>query len=320
MKKLLTCALLFLCVCCAKKEPGKDAEDPIANDKVADLDRLYIDRLAEAFDMRDPDTGFLDLDDCDGFLWNVGKYAAALKVVGVKVTATEFADQPGKFDRRPAPCWTPEGGDKGAKTTWSGDMGKGLLAYAWSKKDLGLLSRHISYGEAHSAVVEGFPRWQMGDPHQDVRVWYSPAQVGLAYRIRLALGGPSNVWKMIRNTYPKGLTDYQAHLQVWDIVLNGQVATELGDVDGIPHSGDEDQITGKMFNRLQEQAAREPRNPFFAYALGVYTGNLDTAVDLCLDLDMPHGEYVRCKHPDACILADWLYTCGEVLKRFGRHD
>jgi hypothetical protein len=72
-----------------------------------------------------------------------------------------------------------------------------------------------------------------------------------------------------------------------------------------------------MLARLREHADRDPRDPLFAAALGVYTGDMGPALDACLAGDQYAGSYTRCDGGDgrACQLASWLFACDLVLRR-----
>lgn len=320
---------ILCCLACGDESKKKEPQEPQPYSAVDQLAALYQKNLGKAEMMRDPANGWLTADDCDGFLWSVGKYAAAPGVTGVDYAAAESPVGSGRFNRRPTPCWTPQQGDVGARSTWSRDMGLGLAFYAWRKKDGELLNRHIKYGEAHAKVADGFPTWRMGDPGDQLAVIYSPALVGLHYAIRKGLGGAANQWRFIPNVYKSGLKDFKAHLQVLDIMLRGEIAEVTGERQNAPvkprWQADQSlactttlDVSESMFNRLKEHADREPENPLYAYAYGVYSGNLDKAVDLCLRPDMPVGGYVRCKRPETCKMAEWLFACGSVLRRFGK--
>lgn len=291
--------LLALLFGCQKRHEPKD---PVIDERaLIELKPLYEQKLLDAQTMRDQD-GWLD-HGCDAALYT-GKYGASWGVSGVNYAAAEYPDEPGRFHRRPIsnPCWTEELGDVGSKTTWSRDMGLGLLLFAWRTKDLALVERHTAYGRAHPAIDDGLPAWQMGAPLADGRVIYTPTMIGLAYQIELALGGkpyPERGWP---GTYPEGLVDYQAHLQAIDILLRGEI----------------EGVTDLMLKRAEEHAAREPNDPFFAYLAGLYSGDLTHALDVCLDPTMPLGTYSRCEPGDqVCKLPHWLFACGNVLHSFG---
>lgn len=325
---LFTVALLG----CGHKDDDSTPQIPAADPRVADLRTAMAANKAEAESLRDPITGWLVQDDCDSMLWT-GKYGAVTGITGVDLTVAEYPEEPGRFARRPLtnPCWTPEQGDVGSKTTWSRDMARGLFPYAWRTKNIALLERHAAYGAAHD--------WLMGEPLDDGRTIYTPATIGGLYQTIHALGGAENINRLWPDFYPAGLVDFEAHLQVMNIWLRGEVEEELArqqkpgnsddanptkpmpddasDVDKVPQGFALLNVNQQQLDRLKEHAARDPRDPLFQAELGVYTGDMGPALDVCLDPAMPVGEYVRCGDFRRCQLAAWLFACDIVLRRFG---
>lgn len=319
MKIILMVAALAAC--------GRDVDQkpPASDGRIDQVKEIYLERLNEAAGLRDPATGWLDLG-CDGFK-RTALYAASPGVTGVDLRAAEYPNEPGRFHRRPLsnPCWTPELGDVGSRTTWSRDMGMGLLAYAWAKKDLLILKAHADYGVAHPYKWEGLPAWEMGEPFADGRAIYTPAMLGLVYQGIYALGGGHNDDRVWPNIYTKGLTDYQAQLQMMDIWFRGEVAKALGDADAMPQpggDGDGDdvagqgllQVSGSMWDRIEEHHRREPLDPFYAYMWGLYGGDMSPAIESCLNLEMPLGEYARDRREVR--LAYWIFACGQLLEAY----
>lgn len=280
--KNLTLTLLILSACAPAKNRSVE---PTEDDRLDLVKKRYSELLTEAEELRSAD-GWLVFDDCDSILWS-GKYAASLYVEGVDLSASEY-DGDGRFYRRPVKaCW--DGEDQGSKTTWSRDMGLGLIYGAVYQGRLDILERHAAYGEKK--------KWLMGEPFADGRVLYTPSIIGLLYQGIYFLGGEDNAARKTPNVYPAGLKDFQAHLQVLDIYLRGYV--ELG-------------IRDAMLDRLKEHSEREPKNPFYAAVYSRYTGDYDKAVELCLGEDV--GEYVRCEEFRRCQLAELINSCSIVLK------
>lgn len=294
LSRFLWIGILFSLSGCGYLRRDRDPIPPPRINTIA-LEELYSEMLSEALSLRDPETGWLTPDDCDGMIWT-GKYAASRGVEGVDVGAAEFPASPGRFGRRPPPrCWNPEQGDVGSKTTWSRDMAiAGLLPYSFATMRLDILTRHADYGEAHD--------WRMGEPVFDGRVFYTPSVVGVLYEVIYDLGGGDNPKRRWPSLYSEGLTDYEAHLQVMDIWLRSKI-------EGLGHGP----ISEVMYNRLEEHAAREPENPFYQYVWGIYSGDLQKAVDLLLREDGPVGSYVRCKEFRRCQLAERIFTASNVL-------
>jgi hypothetical protein len=305
--KFLIFLLVIAVVACGRPRGKIEVAQP--DGRVPALRTKYQNNLAEAVQLRDPVTGWLTPTDCDGALWT-GKYAAATGVEGVDMTASEYPFAPGKFARRPilfGPCVVND--NRGS--SWSRDMGTGLLAYGWLKKDLPLLERHAAYGNTH--------HWVMGDPIGDGRSVYTPAMIGKLYETIYALGGTANDNRLWPDLYPTGKVDYESHLEVMSIWQRGEIDAA---VRGISTQGVSEDGTGlldisaKALVILQEQVTRDPRDPLFQAVYGQYTGNMSPAIDACLAEDGYAGSYVRCDKPRTCQLAAWLFACDIVLRAY----
>lgn len=299
-----------------KNAPQQPAPDP----RVTELRSRYQQALDEALSLRNPANGWL-VEDCDGMLWT-GVYAASSGVREVNVGAAEYPDQPGRFQRRPAGC--PVAATDTTGSTWSRDMGIGLLAYAWRHPDLALLERHIAYGHAHN--------WQMGEPLGDGRSVYTPSMIGKVFETAFALGGGDDANRFWPDLYPMGLTDYQAHLQVMSIWHRGEVDTVIRTKGEHPSPGgitDDSSspkharlplnVSDDALSILKEQAARDPRDPLFQATLGTYTGDMGPAITACLADDWYCGEY--CRAGDGATerqvtLAGWIFACDLVLRAY----
>ncbi len=297
-------------VSCAKTVKTEEPE-PLTN--VEQLNSLYHDRQAEMLTLRDPASGWPTATDCDGMIW-AGKYASTMKDASVNIESAEYPEAPGKFSRRPFPaCWTPEGGDQGSATTWSRDMAvAGLLPFAFLRHHLGTLERHGAYAKAHN--------WQLGEPLDEGQTVYSPALIGLLFKTIYALGGDLDSNALWPDYYPAGLDDYQAHLLVMSIWLQGEVATRINEMDAAPRKPSgavHKDISETMYARLAEQTEKDPNNPLYAYVYGKYNGDQAHTMDLLLNPAMPLGVYVRCDKLRACQLAEWLFTANLLLIDFG---
>lgn len=308
MRRLLLLGFTFCCViACHKKSPHEN-QPPKPDNRLGDLKALYDVRLAEAQSLQNPDNGWLD-DGCDGMIWT-GRYATARGVANVNILAAEYPDA-GKFGRRPEPwCWNKTDGNVGSETEWSRDMGvAGLFVYAWLSADIHTLQRHAAYGLAHN--------WQMADPVGDGRTVYSPQMVGLLYKAIHGLGGANDPLALWPTVWTTGLKDYEAHLQESSIFLQGRIALALREPDQVPQKpvqGLTLDISNTMYQRLEEHAAEEPGDPFYAFVLGEYTGSQEKTVTLLLDPAMPHGNYVRCGATRKCELGQWLFVATLAIK------
>jgi hypothetical protein len=281
-------------VACGKKHGRLPSEGD--GDHIKKLKARYALTARIASIKRDKKTGWITPRDCDGMIWS-GKYAATT-CDKVDILAAEF-DGSGRFGRRPPPrCW--DGEDNGSKTTWSRDMAvAGLIPWAYACGELEVLERHAAYGKEHN--------WVMGEPNTAARVVYTPQVIGLLYQAIYALGGENSINRLWPSTYPKGLDDYEAHLQMMQIWLRGQM--EAPKVAPTP-------ISDQMLKRIKEHAKREPRNPFYRYMAGLYDGDMQPAIDLLLAPDRPVGGYVRCHKVSECANAEWLWVANLVLQRF----
>lgn len=284
MFRILFLSYLLLLSCGPDPKPD-DMPEP--DDRMGELRALDAAVKAEAVSLRDPTNGWLTPSDCDGMLWT-GKYASVSGVSGVDISAAEYADEPGRFGRRPMtdPCTS-------TNTQWSsfsGDMGKGLVSYALHTGDLATLERHAAYGHAN--------KWVMGKPFGDGRALYKPGMIGLVMAAVHKLGGADSVERHYINSYPSGAVDFAAHLIVFDIYLRWRAGATVSQSD---------------LDMLIGHTLREPRNPFYAAVLALYTGDFSVAIGLLLDPAMPVGEYVRCDNFRSCQIAEWLYATNIVL-------
>ena len=260
--------------------------EPAQSELIAIARHVHEQRLARAETLRDPKTHWLTPDDCDGFLWQA-KYSAAKGVSDVALELAEDPTTPGRFVRKPWPA-------SDCKDSWSGDMGWGLIEYSNAKKDYTLLDRHIEYGEANATFC-GNPNtctWTMGSGYGAI---YKPSLIGFIYRLR---DSPRGRWPS-ELEYPGGLSDYQAHLQIMNIHVRG-------DIEG--------SITDAMHDRVLEHSTREPGNTFYWFLRGKYNGDMTRALSNCID--GTKADYVRCGvglNPELCQLAEDIFACDLVL-------
>ncbi len=278
-------------------------EAPTKDTRAVDLKTLYDQKQARAAELRDPSDCWLVPTDGDGMIW-AAKYGATIDCF--QVEAAEYPAAPGRFNRHPPP-W---GADA---TTWSRDMAvAGLFPWAWLKGRRDVLERQVAYGKAHN--------WFMGEPLADGRTLYTPALRGLLAKEIGALGGELSNDSNWPSLWPSGLVDYEAHLQVMAIWLQGEVAAALADPAGAPSNTAQTDlldISNEMYARLQEHAAGEPKSALYAYAYGKYTGDQAAALTLLLDPAMPTAGYVRCNAVEQCQLAEWLFVAHLLLRDLG---
>jgi len=237
--------------------------------------------------------------DCDGMIWQ-GQYCG---VKGCSLKSYEDEDRPGKFYRRPEPrCWVKEkeGTRQGSATNWSRDMAScGLGIYALLQRDAELVSRHVEYGRNNL--------WVMGEPllakGNDPRVVYTPNMRAYFYHLSAHLGNKKYSGYYWPSTYPKGQTDYHAHLQLCSIFVRGES-------DG--------KINKQMKARVEEHYKRDKTDLFAAYLYGRYTGNYDRIYSACSSPEILVPSYVRCdKGKHDCKAAHKVFVCSLLLKDLG---
>ena len=286
IKKLI---LLTLILSCSK---DKDRLDPIPAVRLPELKEAFDTKQVKALEIRDSATGWLTFSDCDAMIW-AGKYACSLgEASTVNLRASEYPEQPGRFDRRPAPfCWTKELGDQGSKTTWSRDMGiAGLIPGAFCSKNLKILEDHAAFGESK--------QWDMGEPVADGRGVYSPGVIGILYSAIKYLGGQDNPKKNLPSLYFPGLDDYQAHLQMMDIWIKGEM---------------KESISAGMRDRIKEHYKREPECPLYSYLDGIYSGSQEKTVELLLGSNEPKCSYLRGSEKEKIDLSEWLFVANLTI-------
>lgn len=316
MGAVLALALVgFILLISACRRDTVSALEPASDPRIAELQALYATRLAEAETLRDSETGWL-VADRDGMRWT-GLYAASKGVRGVQLSPAEFQPKEGRFCRFPGQVCFDD-----PETTWSRDQGVGLLWWGWRTKDRDAIDRHAHYGRAHN--------WQMGEPLGDGRVVYSPAMIGMTNQVLFALGGEDHLDRHWPNVYPAGLYDYQAALQVLDILLRDQIqspaprslvlmpTSSYGYVTRLVTPQLLIDISIEMYARLREHRDRMPKAPLYQYGAGLFAGDLSQAVATCLESqDDGSVDYLRCDKLRNCWLADWLFACSLTLEAYG---
>ena len=185
--------------------------------------------------------GFIESQECDSMLFS-GLYASATNRINILAAR----DDKGLYHRRPLdrPCYPCE-----SKSSFSRDMATGLLWYLWRSKNLDLAIQW------RDAIIKN--NYLLGDGYI-TRLWFGPGLQATLAEIIFQLGGPNH--KIERNfpqIWPKGLEDYELHLQVLHILLRGELLNA---------------ITKRMMNGLKDAYARNPNNPLFEIAMSIYGG------------------------------------------------
>jgi hypothetical protein len=232
----------------------------------------------------DPDSGWPSATDCDALLW-AGLAAAA--GAPTRLALAEYS--PGELHRRPRPpCW--DGEDRGSKSSISRDMLTGYLWGVWRARDVGAAQRLAAYGEAHDWVMGGGDR-----ARTDLRGNLK----GLLGRMLHALGGGSPEYRFLPSFYLPGGKDYERHLAVLGILLQGEVAGAIGT---------------DLLAVLKINAEGSAEDALFQAARGVYTGDQSAALDLLLNTDYVAPSYVR--HAPAYRLVHWIFAADTVVRSF----
>jgi hypothetical protein len=285
--RLLCLAAAFVVVSCnaGKRHEPKPAS-PSQDWRVGALLARELDVTNELAAASDPDTGWPSAVDCDALLW-AGLAAAA--GMPVNLAAAEYS--PGEMHRRPRPaCWTPDGGDQGSKSSVSRDMLSGYLWGVWGRGDLGAAQRLAAYGEAHAWVMGG------GDPG---RIGMGTNLKGLLARIIERLGGAASEHRLLPTAYLPGAKDYEQHLAVLGLLLEGEVRGGLYDGEL------------NVLRAITEGAADDA---LFQAARGSYDGDMGRALDLLLDEAYVLPGYVR--GAPAYGYVHWLFAADIVLRRY----
>jgi hypothetical protein len=253
----IICAILV--AACSKHSPK--AATP--SDLVDTLRGNYDGWLKELAAAKDPNTGWLSLDDCDGALW-MGE-AVAAGHPGQLVLA-EWA--PGEIHRRPkasGECYPKE-----SASTVSNDMLTGYMLGMWATKDLDALTHLEAYGEDHG--------WRMGQPDTLTETLLSPEGVGLLARAAEQLGGSKKAYDAVPEACLPVQADYEYHIQELAIKLDGAITGS---------------VSSLCLNALKTNAATFPNDALMQAVYGIYTGDESKAIALLTDPNYVAPTYVR---------------------------
>jgi len=248
MRHFLLLLILTLLACCgrhSKPEPLAVDADLAArvNQKVSTYESL----LPAHQDQH----GFIMTSHCDATLFS-GLLGAAIPG-SVDLLAARGPDN--RFYRRPLGTY-PECYESGSsKSTISRDMFIGILWHLWVNRmseDVRLLMTNARNND----YIMG-----SGDPS---RISLMPNLTKLLAEMDYRLNGRDSDERYLPTIWTKGLVDYEAHLQVWQILLYGEV---FGFIDGFQKA------------RLLEHYERRPDNPLYAAAWARWiSGNWNPAL------------------------------------------
>jgi hypothetical protein len=286
----LFCIILTLGLSSCGLFTKKHEKSPNADTRLTTLSGEYVKRKAAYEEITLGTQGWPSVNDCDATLWAGEVCSAGLEV---QISAAEYPVD-GQVQRRPISSCFFQGHPNGSDSSVSNDMILGYLSCLWQQQDLHALQRLADYGEAHN--------WVMGEPADSDRVYMKPNQQGLLGRM-LAQLGDNRSYRKIPPEYLPVEKDFEKHLQVLGILLNGQVDSNLHLLD----------IRGDMYNRL-EALAEDDQDALMQAAFGTYTGDMSKALDLLLLPETPIPSYVRGN--ENYKLVYWLKAASVVLNSF----
>jgi len=273
---ILYYAAIAFCISCSSP---KNKQVDSSKDRLAELQENQNFLINEMMKISDSKNTWLVDKSCDSMMWS------ALAGTSLKgYFDYSLAEEDGKFYRTQYKNCYPED----SKSSWSRDMSLALLIYLYSQKDLAAVERHIEYGENNG--------WIMGEGVKS-RTYYTPALISLWYKVAKTLGHDYRKF-IIPNVYTKGLIDYQAHLQMLDIYLNGEL-------DGA--------ISDGMLSRVREHSSRLPSSNFYDAIRSKYLGDFSRVIGRCISDEHLVGDYVRCDN-EPCELAEQIFACGIITK------
>lgn len=246
------------------------------------LTKAYLEKRAEYENATKDLGGWPDRDDCDATLW-AGEVCSA--GIAVQISDAEYPS-PGQLQRRPQPSCYADGVSNGSSSSVSNDMILGYLSCLWKTQDLHALQHLADYGEAHN--------WQMGEPQSSDRVYLKPNQEGLLGRALKALGD-SRSYAELPAVYFPVKADYEKHLQVLGILLNGQIDGSIND---------------SMFQLLKD-LADDQNDALIQATYGKYSGDESKAIGLLLDENYAPPSYVR--GADNYKMVHWLKAASLVV-------
>lgn len=197
--------------------------------------------------------GFIQSEACDSLLFT--SLLASVNVPGISLQQAEAS--PGRWLRRPASL--PECYSNGlSRSTISRDQLLGVLWWAFRTKQVQVVKDLWDYGESRD--------WFMGqDSAGGTHTLFTPL-VPLIARIRYRLTGFDHPARFLplASEFDQNKVGFEAHLQVLQVVLDSKVKGN---------------ISASGSYRLEEQAARQPNNPLFQWAVGNYEGAADSLLN-----------------------------------------
>lgn len=179
--------------------------------------------------------GFVN-DDCDALL-----FSSLAAVGGYPVDLTAARNDDGQWFRTTSKDCYPDR----SSSSISRDMLLGVIMYAYAARDLDMVERLYAYGDSHN--------WVMGTGLLN-RTLFTPQLIATLAQVIFKLGGEDHFTRRLPVAWSaSGVNDFEAHLQVIHIVIRRAVY---------------DTIEESAQSTVNDQAARQPANPFFQWAAG----------------------------------------------------
>lgn len=225
--------------------------------------------------------GFIMHEHCDSLLYT-GLFSVAAN--GIDISAAR--DDAGYWHRRNLEfsCYPNR-----SKSTISRDMMLGLYWYLWEHKDASLAESVLRHAKNNNYVIG------LGDP---ARLLMMPGGEATLAEICHKLGG-KNRWltRHQKQSWSKGLKDYEIHLLVQHALLRGNV---------VGH------INNSAFKALRHYANKNSHNPLYTYAHSVFSdGDMNHTVELLLQENLWPSDRLPTSHDRR---SDW------VISRDAGHD
>jgi hypothetical protein len=231
-------SLIMLIIGCGKTNSKPKSTEPTEElkQKVQLYENLIVTKLNGEFPFSNT---------CDSLLF-AGLLEASIPGT---INILEAEVEPGKWLRKPlkyGECYPAN-----SKSSISRDMLVGLYWYLWVNKDLDAAIRLMDYARANNFIMGE------GDPSRislmplltsllgDLIYQLSNKQINYSSERNATIGLPDSVW------FPAGLVGYEAHLQVWLILLSGELNGYISDT---------------QLDRLKEHSSRVPWNILYQAA------------------------------------------------------
>jgi hypothetical protein len=231
------CLLAFSLGCGAPKAHIEPVVSSDLRDALSAKAALYRSALSS---VQDTD-GFVDFDRCDSLLHSglIGAVVPGVNLEAARAESGQWFRRPLSYDE----CFA----TGASRSTISRDMLLGVMWWAWKNGRLDVLEDLRNYGQDHD--------WIMGEADSPAtvlgRAYLTPGFRGLLCRTIVKMGGSSHGDCLVPQVYGP-VDDFEAHLQVLTILLEGEV------------SGG---VSASAVEALQRHVLRQPQNPLFAAAL-----------------------------------------------------